>query len=85
MREGFVRSTISKNSCGLCKWHTQRMLRSGRDPIYEHFCQHNDAARTIDNNTPKSDLQILLNLEERGVYIGKTSDTPSWCPIGEQQ
>lgn len=85
MKEGFVKTSCS--SCGLCKWHSQRMQRSGQHPIYEHFCGHPDAPLKA-NNLSKSDSQILADLLGRdlldGVYIGKSSNTPGWCPVGAQ-
>ena len=85
MKKDFVKT--SGNSCGLCKWHSQRMLRSGRDPIYEHFCGHPDAPLRA-NNLAESDSQILAGLLGRdlleGVFIGKSCSTPGWCPVGAQ-
>jgi hypothetical protein len=27
-------------SCGLCKWHEQKMVYSGTNPVYDHFCSN---------------------------------------------
>jgi len=29
--------------CTLCKWHGQRMAKSGLHPIYDHYCHHVEA------------------------------------------
>ena len=38
MEEGYYVNQYK--SCGLCKWHQQKMIHSGRNPLYYHFCNH---------------------------------------------
>lgn len=59
----------TEQTCFGCKWHESRMRKSGRDPVYEHFCKHPAQAH----------MRVHL---DPGAYIGTTDDTPlSWCPV----
>lgn len=51
--------------CGLCVHHKAKMIKSGRDPLWEHFCT---------KFAPTSSLDL-------GRYIGKDDLTPDWCPF----
>lgn len=57
----------------MCKYHTQKMMRSGREPIYHHYCEHPDKW----NENFNSDFMET----NKGTFIGETSDTPHWCPF----
>lgn len=60
----------SEQHCGLCRWHSQVMLKSGLDPVYEHRCVH-------PSHPPPAWYYDLP-----GRYIGKSDITPlDWCPI----
>lgn len=57
-------------TCALCKYHVQEMFCSGRDPIYDHYCEHPKAKEAFANS--------IMGM--RGSYIGQDDITPSWCP-----
>lgn len=58
--------------CGLCQHHAQVMRKSGRDPIYEHFCTYPTPAPLL---ASKGDV-------ENAMYIGSEDVTPIWmCPV----
>jgi len=42
--------------CGLCKYHRIQMVHSGMNPLYRHFCDHDnredDGFIGYDDNTP---------------------------------
>jgi hypothetical protein len=59
------------DSCLGCKFHLARMVKSGRCPEYEHFCQH-EKAKTV--GVPS------IEVPGKGIFIGDTDDTPLWCP-----
>jgi hypothetical protein len=59
-------------SCLGCKWHSNELVLSGRNPIYDHFCSHSvaiadDATYGIKN--------------KRGRRIGTDDTSPMWCPV----
>jgi hypothetical protein len=47
-------------------------MKSGRDPIYAHNCDHPDAPGNYD---------FRGNL----IFIFGKVETPDWCPIGERK
>ena len=47
-REGYYQHT--QKSCGLCKWHKQTMIHSGRNPLYHHFCNHPKGRDSLGEN-----------------------------------
>lgn len=67
-------TTITTQSCFGCKWHGSTMLRSGLDPIYEHYCTH---------PTWKNDgRNVVWSVQApKGRRIGRTDQTPTWCPV----
>ena len=70
-REGPLKIKIPmtfKFDCLGCKYHDMRMVRSGLDPVYRHDCTHPEA--------PKSPMKLSFTGN-----IGKTTDTPDWCPF----
>lgn len=71
---GPTRVTDSYLSCGLCRYHDQRLIHSGQRPLYWHYCTHPDSQ-------PASSLRITIFLEERGRRIGENDRTPAWCPL----
>ena len=59
--------------CPGCKYHTSKMVMSGRDPVYDHFCKH-----------PES-IEKYSHVGERdGVWMGSTGITPWWCPYRKE-
>lgn len=59
--------------CSMCKYHSQRMMRSGRNPIYRHYCSHPD----------KKDDQNLKDYmyNDEGAFTGSRGIAPGWCPF----
>lgn len=57
-------------TCSLCKYHDQRMYKSGRNPEYDHYCKHLDSPRS----------RLAFWLESGTAWIGKSDTTPKWCP-----
>lgn len=68
-KEGPTTLQLSETRCGLCQYHDQTMLRSGRHPIYEHFCTH-----------PESGQSAYESRHNAGREIGRDDITPGWCP-----
>ena len=57
-------------TCAGCKYHSYRLRRSGRDPIYAHDCNH-----------PLAEIKggfLSGNLEPD---IDDRLITPDWCPF----
>jgi hypothetical protein len=74
-KEGYIISVIPEQkykSCYGCKWYKHYMMKSGRDPIYAHNCDHPDAPGNYD---------FRGNL----IFIFGKVETPDWCPIGERK
>lgn len=69
--------TVTNTTCFDCKYHESNLMKSGKDPIYNHFCLHPESTETNENYTP---LYLLLD-DIKKVYIGKSSTTPEWCPF----
>lgn len=69
--EGPTKLQFSYQSCSGCKWHEQKMMKSGRDPEYWHYCQHPDTKFR----------DFIIQGEPDGCYIGKDDHTPPWCPV----
>ena len=68
----------SRLECGLCKYHFKRMFKSGRNPIYHHFCEHPG----IDEKSVKQSKGLeTINDLSSDRFIGETDITPDWCPI----
>lgn len=70
MKEGPQEVTIpsrSYESCSGCTFHKQKMIHSGRDPLYSHDCTHPDILASkfhgFKGNLPNEDV------------------TPEWCPF----
>ena len=59
---------IKKQVCNGCDHHQQELFKSGREPVYWHYCNH---ARAND--------ELMLRGGRR--RIGESSDTPEWCPV----
>lgn len=57
--------------CGLCCYHDQRMIRSGMNPQYDHFCKHPDVLR--------QEPETMHRTHAR--HIGTHDRTPDWCPF----
>lgn len=67
--EGFTEITHAAHTeryCGGCKFHTRRMIHSGRNPLYYYYCGHPDNG--------------MYRNETYGSYIGADDITPNWCP-----
>lgn len=77
MRDGPIAFTKTEYSCGLCRYHKSHMQRSGRDPVYHHYCTHPDA----EPKTCLVGIAALNSLEPDGRFIGRSELTPDWCPI----
>ena len=60
--------------CGMCRHHSQSMQRSGRNPIYHHFCTH-----------PNAGEGERIGALRRGHFIGESDHTPDWCPAGKEK
>ena len=71
MRDGPTVISASYRSCSGCKFHDRKMLMSGLDPVYEHFCKHPN----VSDDGPLSDLL------GRDRLIGRSDHTPGWCPL----
>lgn len=67
---GPTRISFDYDSCGLCDHLYRRMIHSGRDPLNYYYCQHTD---------------ICADFEKRefGRFIGKSDETPPWCPLAQ--
>ena len=74
LENGPVKMEWSEWSCGLCKWHRQTMVHSGRHPLYHHYCSHPDV--THDG----FELVSPFVAEHDGRFIGEGDRTPQWCP-----
>jgi hypothetical protein len=59
---------INYKSCDGCKFHKREMLKSGRDPVYSHYCKNEEAL-------------CGLKTTFGGRYIGDSDKVPSWCPV----
>lgn len=71
---GPTKITSTATVCGLCQFHTQHMLMSGEHPIYEHFC-HEPRSMAVAKGHPPIFGEI------HGREIGRTDNTPDWCPL----
>jgi hypothetical protein len=69
---GPTKVTRAWESCLGCTMHVQRMLKSGRDPEFEHFCKH-PLVSTVN--------AAIVEVTGFGNYIGESDDTPAWCPV----
>lgn len=58
-------------SCHPCKFFAHMLFKSGRDPIYESFCEH------------PSNLKPSFYGREKGRLIDHhgSDRRPDWCPI----
>lgn len=57
-------------TCQGCKFHEHKLFISGRNPVYDHTCNHPEL--------------IGDNLIEHDLY-GKKIITPEWCPFLKPQ
>ena len=64
-------SLCIRHSCMGCIHLSNKMLISGRHPIYEYHCNHDAVNKPPDGFPPYKD----------GKYIGQNPYTPSWCPM----
>ena len=71
MREGPSVVQITHQSCFDCVHHGRFLIRTGRDPEYENTCNHPENGDTI--------TRYLMGY--RGRVIGRSDETPSWCPV----
>lgn len=69
-REGPTIVTVSHESCLGCKWHEMIMWKSGRNPVYHHYCNH-----------PDSKWEHKSFVDPRSSWIGESNHTPAWCPV----
>ncbi len=61
-------------TCGLCPHYSSRLLKSGRNPIREYYCNHPN----FDNY---EDFMSSISGKRDGRKIGENSNTPKWCPF----
>ena len=62
---GPTRITIVLETCRGCQFHTEELVRSGREPLHEHHCSH----------------PALPGWMQDGFgNIGLGERTPDWCP-----
>lgn len=65
-------------SCTMCLHYNNKLLKSGLNPIREHYCTH-----------PKfdgyEDFMSSSFGKRDGRKIGKNSNTPKWCPFLPQK
>lgn len=73
-KNGPTKITSTSTVCGLCAFHTQHMVMSGEHPIYEHYC-HEPRSMAVARAHPPIFGEI------HGREIGKTDNTPDWCPL----
>lgn len=74
MKEGPTVIKTEHRSCLGCMWLNRRMVRSGRDPEYDHRCDHPG----VEHRT----LGVSVELEWMNMNVIGTSDrTPGWCPF----
>lgn len=59
-------------SCMGCFHHDQRMIKSGLNPIYWHYCMH-------PSNPPEMMGGNITG--SAGRLIGDSHVTPNWCPV----
>lgn len=71
---------LTDKVCGLCQYHKHDMIKSGLDPIYEHYCEHPDILREESRYT-----QIRVNHPSSGRLVGTKDRTPHWCPFMEDK
>lgn len=57
-------------SCMGCRYHDQRMIKSGLHPLYWHYCLH--------PSNPKMLMEGNM-FGEKGRLIGSNHVTPMWC------
>lgn len=72
-QEGWTQ--VVRKSCVFCRWHTSELIKSGRDPIREHCCTH--------PSWHTQNSQHALSNDEEGRFIGRSDNTPYWCPVSQ--
>lgn len=65
-------------SCMGCCHHDQTMIKSGRNPIYWHYCNHPDSKARPESGLAWTGLKLLPS---KGRLIGENHVTPDWCPV----
>lgn len=86
--EGPTTHTIpshTRTTCGMCKYHkitSALCTRIGPGGWREYGCAHPDAYEPVtDGDVQKAELRGMLRSLDNGVrHIGRTEDTPEWCP-----
>lgn len=62
--------SLESDSCICCKWLHRRMIKSGRNPIYDNYC-----------NEPSKRDRFYQYSNVPGEWIGEEAKTPKWCPL----
>ncbi len=91
--EGPTTRTIAAHrvtSCGPCKYHKLTgsfHVRIGEGGWREYSCTHPDAWEPVAGDTPAQAetrgrlRQMEADMSGGGRHIGKTEETPDWCPF----
>lgn len=67
-------------SCLMCQYHRSRMIRSGRNQEYDHYCKHPTSVEWANEVAP---LTIGSPTKARLIRRGDAR-TPHWCPVAAQ-
>lgn len=72
----------TRTTCGLCKYHVctgALCTRIGPGGWREYTCTHPEAWPE-ETDPKKAEMRGHLKTIERGRMIGRTEETPAWCP-----